>query len=268
MLKECAAIWSEVRNMTPLVHCITNYVTVKDVANSLLASGASPAMVENPLETEAFAAISQAVYFNLGTLTFEQERAMLEGMKGAQNHNKPVVVDPVACGVIPRKAEVLQMLAQVGRITCIKGNGAEIKSLLGVEARARGVDSLDRGEEMEKICRELAIREKAVIAATGEVDTISDGRRLFRVFNGTDMFAAITGAGCMVGALVAACIGIHPRDPWLAAAAAICAYNIAGERAAQKSGLHPGTFNYLLFDELFHLDNPGIIKEGKVQWQA
>ncbi len=137
MLRKCAEIWDEVRIKTPLVHCITNYVTINDVANIILASGASPAMVENPKEAGDFARISSALYLNLGTLTGEQEMAMLEAVKGAA-FAVPVIVDPVACGVIPRKVEMLKRLIENGKIACIKGNSAEIKSLAGVEGPSPG----------------------------------------------------------------------------------------------------------------------------------
>lgn len=45
MLGNCI---EEVRKKMPLVHNITNYVTVNDVANILLACGGSPIMSDEP----------------------------------------------------------------------------------------------------------------------------------------------------------------------------------------------------------------------------
>lgn len=264
MLEKCAQIWDKVRSEKPLVHCITNYVTVQDVANILLASGASPAMVENPHETEAFAKLAKALYFNLGTLTNEQKEAMLKGARGANEAKVPLIIDPVACGVIPRKIEVLQQLTELGEVTCIRGNTAEIKSLAGMESQAKGVDSLDKGEGMENTCKDLALQKKCIIAATAETDIISDGSRVAKIENGTELFSVITGAGCMVSSLVAACIGVNPDDAYLATITAILAYNIAGERAARKSGFKPGSFRVALFDELYDLRGEDIIKEAKI----
>ena len=206
MLNKCAAIWEEVRSKSPLVHCITNYVTINDVANIILVkvidlaewlfipwnrgSGASPAMVENPQEAGDFARISSALYLNLGTLTSEQEMAMLEAVKGSVFSGGPVIVDPVACGVIPRKVEMLKRIVENGKITCIKGNSAEIKSLAGVEAHARGVDSLDQGEGLEQACRSLAEKGQLVVAATGAIDVVSDyTAKLALINNGTSLFS-------------------------------------------------------------------------------
>ncbi|MEN6461547.1 MAG: hydroxyethylthiazole kinase [Syntrophomonas sp.] len=266
MIEKCAEIWDEVRVKHPLIHCITNYVTINAVANVILASGASPAMAENPSETRDFAAIAQALYLNVGTLTVEQELAMIEAIKGANAHSVPVVVDPVACGVIPRKLEVINKLSKSGKIGCYKGNIAEIKFLAGVESQARGVDSLDSGEGLEQACLALARKEQLVVAATGEIDVVADTQNVARLNNGTHLFEYITGAGCMVGGVVAACIGAVPAEPWLATITALTAFNIAGERAAKISGDAPGTFHSLLFDKLFQLKGADIGKEARVEW--
>lgn len=266
MLKKCAEIWDQVKEKQPLVHCITNYVTVNDVANIILSSGASPAMVENLAESYDFAGIAQSLYLNIGTLNGEQEQAMLEAIKGASANDLQVVVDPVACGVIPHRMGVLSKLSQTGRISCFKGNIAEIKCLAGIESQARGVDSLDSGEGLEQACRALAQKEQLLVAATGAVDVVADDRNAARLKNGTELFGYITGAGCMVGGVVAACMGAVPTEPWLAAITAITAFNIAGERAAKFSGPAPGSFHTLLFDKLFQLKGADIIKEARIEW--
>jgi len=268
LLNKCAEIWDEVRAKSPLVHCITNYVTIIDVANIILASGASPAMVENPQEAGDFARISSALYLNLGTLTSEQELAMLEAVKGCTFSGVPVIVDPVACGVIPRKVEMLKKIIENGKIACIKGNSAEIKSLAGVEAQARGVDSLDQGEGLEDACQVLAEMKQTVIAATGSVDVVADyNKNVALIKNGTSIFSSITGAGCMVGGVVSACIGAAPQEPWLATITGLIAFNIAGEQAARTSGENPGTFRSLLFDRLYQLRGADLLKEAQVEWR-
>lgn len=269
MLNKCAEIWDEVRAKGPLVHCITNYVTITDVANIILASGASPAMVESPQEAGDFARISSALYLNLGTLTGEQELAMLQAVKGCVSTGAPIIVDPVACGVIPRKAEMLKRIIENGKVACIKGNIAEIKSLAGLKSEARGVDSLDQGEGLEDACQKLAEMQQTVVAATGAVDVISDYKQnLALIKNGTSLFSSITGAGCMVGGVVSACIGSAPQEPWLATVTGLIAFNIAGERAAKVSGKNPGTFHSLLFDKLYNLQGADLAREAQIEWKA
>lgn len=267
MLKKCAKIWDEVRTRTPLVHCITNYVTVNDVANIILAGGASPAMCEYRKETGDFVRISSALYLNLGTLTDEQERGMLEAVKGAADAGVPLIIDPVACGVIPYRTGVINRLAECGKITCMKGNNAEIKSLAGLQSQARGVDSLDQGEGIEEACQSLAIREHQIVAATGATDVVTDGKRLALIENGTHLFNSITGAGCMAGGVVAACIGAVPGEPWLAAAAGLIAFSLAGERAAGQSGENPGSFRVMLFDEMYQLRGTDLLNEARVEFR-
>ncbi|NMC28367.1 MAG: hydroxyethylthiazole kinase [Syntrophomonadaceae bacterium] len=266
MLKKCSIIWDQVRIKTPLVHCITNYVTVNDVANIILAGGASPAMVENPSEAGDFAGLASVLYFNLGTLTREQEAAMLEGARAAGEKGVPVVIDPVACGVIARKNQVISQIEELSSLACIKGNGAEIKSLAGIKAEARGVDSLDWGEGLEDACRSLARSKQTVVAATGAVDVVADSQHMALIKNGTELYALITGAGCMAGGVVAACIGANPEQPWLASVTGLLAFNIAGERAALASGHNPGTFRSLLCDQLYGLGGADIAAAARIEW--
>lgn len=266
MLNNIAQIWDTVREKNPLIHCITNIVTVNDVANILLASGASPAMVEHPEEAADFAAIASGLYLNLGTITPEQVQGILAAAGSAAAKGVPVVVDPVACGVLNRRAELLKEIMSTGRVDVIKGNTAEIKSLAGAESLARGVDSLEDGN-IDNLCLELAQEKKCIIAATGKVDTVTDGKRLAHIYNETPLFSYITGAGCMVGSVVAACVAVNPEDQWLATVTALCAFTIAGERAAQTSVTGPGSFRVALFDQLFNLRGADLIKEAKIQWQ-
>lgn len=254
-----------VKQKTPLVHAITNYVTVNDCANILLAAGASPAMCEASDEVFEFSQIVNALYLNLGTLTKEQEMAMYLAVRGASLKGTPIILDPVACGAIPRKKTTIERLHKFGQFTVIKGNLAEIKALVGIEAKVRGVDSLDEGEEGLESCKKLAREYGAVVAATGKIDIITDGERSCLVENGTEMLTRITGAGCMAGALVAGFCGAN-SDAFLATAAALLTMSLAGE-LAQKApgGKFPGSFRAQLIDQISLIDAEAL-QGGRVQW--
>jgi hydroxyethylthiazole kinase len=266
MLKQCTEIWELVDKKRPLVHCITNYVTVNDVANILLSAGASPAMIDHPEEAEGFAALASALYVNLGTLSQQQQAGIMVACKTTAANNIPVILDPVACGVVPFRVQVMKQMRQYAPLTLIKGNTAEIKSLAGEETRAQGVDSLDSSEGMEQICMNLARQESTIIASTGPTDVITDGRRCALVKNGTPLFEKITGAGCMVGGVTAACIGAAPEEPWLATITGLLAFTLAGERAAADADNRPGAFHLHLFDHLYTLKKEDLLKEARVEW--
>lgn len=265
MLDQIAGILEQVRERTPLVQCITNYVTINDCANILLCFGASPAMVEVEDEVEEFAGAISALYINLGTLTEEQHRAALRSARKAAELGKPVVLDPVACGAISRKMEVTRELLSGGGISIIKGNTGEIKSLAGCTGQMRGVDSVDDGAGIVEAGQSLAREYRTVVVATGRIDMVTDGRRTCLIDNGTEMLTMITGAGCMVGALTAAMAGVC-EDGFLAGAAAVLAMCLAGEKAA--GGMErpmPGTFRVKLFDAIHSLHRDDILKGGRIR---
>jgi len=265
MLNKVAETIKNVREQTPLVQAITNYVTINDCANILLSFGASPAMCESKAEVEEFVNLISALYINVGTFTEEQEDAAFLAAAKAARLGKPVILDPVACGAISRKAKFTNELLARGQVTVLKGNIGEIKSLAGFQGKVRGVDSLDDGKDAVEACRYLAQKHNIVVAATGPVDVVSDGIRTCLIENGTSMLTLITGAGCMVGALVAATAAVN-NDRFVSSVAGILAMGLAGEMAAKSlDGVLPGTFRVKLFDYIHNLTTEDVLKEGNIK---
>lgn len=265
MLNKINNTLANVRKNTPLVQAITNYVTINDCANILLSFGASPAMCEARREVEEFVPFIQALYVNVGTLTEEQREAAILAVKKASELGKAIVLDPVACGAIKSKMEISRELLECGKISIIKGNAGEIKSLAGFEGKVRGVDSLDNGENMVEACTYLAKKYNTVVAATGATDIITDGERVCFIENGTEMLTRITGAGCMTGALTAATAGVE-EDKFVAAAASLLAMSLAGEKAEKcVDGNLPGTFRVKLIDMIYSIKEEDVLKGGKIR---
>ncbi len=258
MLGKIVKTIKTVREKTPLVQAVTNYVTINDCANILLCFGASPAMCEAKAEVEDFAGLISALYINIGTLNEEQKEAAILAARKASDLNKPIVLDPVACGAIPRKMDVIKELLETAKISVIKGNTGEIKFLAGCAGKVRGVDSVDDGQGAVEACMSLARQYNTVVAATGETDIITDGERSCLIHNGTSMLTLITGAGCMAGALTAAAAGVS-EDRFISSAAALMAMSMAGEMAANSlEKALPGTFRMRLFDYLYNLTEDDI----------
>jgi hydroxyethylthiazole kinase len=243
-----------IRERHPLVHCMTNHVTVNDCANMLLAIGASPAMIDSVDEAYDFAKIADAVYINLGTLYKEQELAIYAAAQGAKEAGRPIVIDPVACGSIPRRAAIVARLADIAPVAIIKGNMGEIMALAGragASDDSRGVDSKGEILGIEAAAHTVAGRFRCVVAATGKRDVIADQRRVVHLANGTEMLTRISGAGCMAGAICAATAAVSTGNLFDAAIAGVSVMSIAGEIAALRapSGTDaPGSFHTALFD--------------------
>jgi hydroxyethylthiazole kinase len=260
--QEAAKIIDAVRERSPLIHCITNYVTVNDCANILLSAGASPAMCDALDEAYDFARISGALYINFGTYIKEQEAAAVEAALGAKSAGRPIVIDPVGCGAMRRRISILAHIHDVAGISIIKGNMGEIMALAGKDVDVKGGDSLGEAAGNEEAAAALARQYHCVVAATGKVDVVSDGNRLARLSNGVEMLTRITGAGCMLGALCAATAACG-EDPFSATVAAISAMGIAGELAAEKT-LLPGSFRVALIDSIYGVTGATILQRGKI----
>lgn len=244
---DLASALAALRERTPLVQCLTNSVVMQWTANVLLAAGAAPAMVDNPEEAGAFAAVADGVLVNLGTPRQETVDAMGRAVAGAAAAGTPWVLDPVGAGALPWRTRAMVDLLDRAAPAVVRGNASEILGLTGGRG-GRGPESVSSAEEALPVARDLAREQGSVVAVSGPVDHVTDGRRVVRVANGSPLLTKVTGGGCALGALVAAFAGTS-GDPLLAAAAATATYTVAAEVAAEQAA-GPGSFAVALLDAL------------------
>jgi len=242
----CSAL-DEVRSQSPLVQCITNSVVVNFTANVLLSLGAAPAMVDIPGEAGPFARVASGLLVNLGTPTTEQRDAMLEAVTAANDAATPWVLDPVAIGFLPVRTPLAFALRDL-RPTVVRGNASEIIALAGGGSGGRGVDSADHVDAALAAATALAGETGGVIAVSGPVDVVTDGRELVRIANGHPLLTRVTGGGCALGAVMAAFAAIDD-DSFATTVAAATVYTIAAEIAAENA-VGPGSFAVAFVDAL------------------
>ena len=246
------ALLEQLRHQAPLVQCITNFVAMNFAANVLLAAGASPAMVHAPEEAGEFAGLAGAVTINIGTLETEWLQGMRAAAAVASDSGKPWVLDPAAhFATAFRRQAVADLLAL--RPTVIRGNASEIMALAGDASAGRGVDSGDSVAQAERSAIALAKRTQAVVAVTGAVDFVTDGRDALRIAGGSPLMPKVTAMGCALTGLVGAFAAAAPTSPLLATASALACFGVAGTQAAQQAG-GPGSFAWRFIDALAMLD--------------
>ncbi|SEO10504.1 hydroxyethylthiazole kinase [Cryobacterium luteum] len=242
----CSAL-DGVRSHPPLVQCITNSVVVNFTANVLLSLGAAPAMVDIPGEAGAFARVASGLLVNLGTPTVEQRDAMVEAVTAANDAGTPWVLDPVAVGFLPVRTPLAFALRDL-RPTVVRGNASEIIALAGAGSGGRGVDSSDEVDAALAAADALAGMTGGVIAVSGPVDIITDGRELVRIDNGHPLLTRVTGGGCALGAVMAAFAAVDD-DRFATTVAAAMVYTVAAELAAE-SAAGPSSFAVAFVDAL------------------
>jgi hydroxyethylthiazole kinase len=241
------AAHTAVRDTAPLVHCLTNTVVQGITANALLAVGAAPAMVDEPQEAAEFAAIASAVLVNVGTVHERTAAAMLLAARAAVGAGTPWVLDPVAVGALAFRTRVAAELADIGP-TVVRGNASEVMALTGAGAGGRGVDSTAAADDALEAATALARRIGGVVAVSGAVDLITDGTRTVRVGGGDALLTRTTGAGCALGALVAAYVAVAD-DPLTGTVAAHAHAGVAAPAAA-RTAAGPGSFAIAWLDAL------------------
>lgn len=261
-----------VRNHHPLIHCITNYVTVNDCANILLACGGSPIMSDEIEDVEDITTICGGLVINIGTLNRRTIPAMLTAGAKAASLNHPVVLDPVGAGASALRTNTALELLEKVPLTVIRGNISEIKTLAKGSGTTKGVDAdaadrvtEDNLEQSAAFVKAFAATTGAVVAVTGAIDIIADRETAYAVYNGHPMMSTITGTGCQLSCLTAAFVTANPNAPLQAAAAAVCAMGVCGEIAHERLSTQDGNASYrnYIIDAVCNLDGRTLEQRAK-----
>ena len=254
---------SAVRSCHPLVHHITNTVTINDCANITLCTGAAPVMAAAPEESGEMAAMAGALVLNIGTLSSAQVESMLIAGKVANACGIPIVLDPVGAGATAMRTEACERLLAELDIAVLKGNAGEIGVLAGTGGEVRGVDSAGLSGDPAAVCAACARKYGTVVVMTGPEDYISDGERTFVVGNGNPLMGRLSGTGCMTASVVGA-FAAAGTDLVESSAAACAAFSRAGERAAEQAR-GPYSFRTALFDEMANLTGEDLATHADVK---
>ena len=252
-----------VRTQVPLVHNITNYVTVNDVANVLLACGGSPIMADEAEEVEDITTICGGLNINIGTLNKRTIAGMLLAGKRANELGHPVLLDPVGAGASALRTNTAIELMDTLHPTVIRGNISEIKTLASGSGTTKGVDAdvadavteenLDEAVAFAKVFAEKA---NCVVAITGAIDLVSDGKSCYVIRNGRPEMGKITGTGCQLSGMMTAYITANPEHTLEAAAAAVCVMGLAGEIgfSRMQDGDGNSTYRNRIIDAIYNMD--------------
>ena len=271
--KKIVELLNNIKVKNPLVHHITNYVTVNDCANITLAIGASPVMADDINEVREMVSISSSLVINIGTLNSRSVESMIEAGKRANELNIPVILDPVGVGATNYRTETAKRIISEIKLAVIRGNLSEIKTLYGTQTKTKGVDSIEidsscgdeflKEKEMASI---LASRLNTVIAITGARDVITDGETIYSVDNGHKIMSKVTGTGCMCTSLIGSYLGAGGNN-LIAAVAGIVSMGIAGEVAfagLDKNIDGTGTLKVNMLDVIYNLSEDVIMKRSKI----
>ncbi|MBU0973144.1 MAG: hydroxyethylthiazole kinase [Proteobacteria bacterium] len=254
-----SGIWKDIetiRQESPLVHNITNYVVMNTTANALLALGASPVMAHARNEAADMVNIARALVINIGTLSDPWISAMFTAAARAKEQNIPIVLDPVGAGATPYRTNTARDLLHAAFPAIIRGNGSEIMALCEATAATRGVDSGLAPDLAIESARKLNRDFGAVVCITGETDYIVSQDAMISIKNGHEMMPRVTGLGCTATALCGAFAAINPDFP-MAAAHAMAVMGIAGEMAARTAN-GPASLQLNFIDTLYQLSETHI----------
>ena len=252
-----------VRKNVPLVHNITNYVTVTDVANVLLACGGSPIMSDEPKDVEDITSICGGLNINIGTLNKRSIKGMMLAGARAQELGHPILLDPVGAGASALRTETAVKIMEAFDLAVIRGNISEIKTLALGSGTTKGVDAdvadavteetLDQAVAFVKA---FAAKSNAIIAITGAIDLVADAENCYVIRNGRPEMGKITGTGCQLSGMMTAFVVANPDNKLEAAAAAVCTMGLAGEIgwSRMQEGDGNSTYRNRIIDAIYNMD--------------
>lgn len=271
--QKVSRLLNRLKDKKPLIHNITNYVTVNDCANILLAIGASPIMADDLKEAADITSISSALVINIGTLNERTIESMIASGKRANELNIPIVLDPVGAGASSFRNETTKRIIEEIKISVLRGNMSEIKFIAGLECETKGVDASEsdlKGDNDEgiRIAKSLAKKLDCTVAITGVYDIVSNGEISVTIENGTKMLSNVTGTGCMTTALVGGYLGAceGKEDSFIAAIAGIVSMGICGEIAEERTrNIGIGSFHMAIIDSVSNLNEDILLRRSKIK---
>lgn len=258
------------RKTMPLIHNITNYVTVNDVANILLACGGSPIMSDEVEDVEDITSICNGLNINIGTLHKSSIEGMLRAGKKANDLHHPILLDPVGAGASKFRTETALKLMQELNLAVIRGNISEIKTLALGSGTTKGVDAdvsdavtEENLEQAIEFVKAFSKKTGTIIAVTGRIDLVTDGNRCYVIRNGRPEMGKITGTGCQLSGMMTAFIAANPDEMLEAAAAAVCAMGLAGEIgwSRMQTGDGNATYRNRIIDAIYNMTGD-ILEKG------
>jgi hydroxyethylthiazole kinase len=245
-------VLERVRWQKPVVHHLTNWVTIYECANIAKAFGASPVMAHAKEEAADMAAISSALVLNIGTLTADLVEAMLLAGKSANEKGIPVILDVCGAGATKMRDDACFEILKNVVVAILKGNASEIARIAGEDVQTKGVDSSAVEKDLQTMAWELARKRHCIVVITGQEDIVADEERIVLVKNGDPMMANVVGTGCMAASVIGAFSAVE-EDRLEACVAGLVCYEVAAEMAA-KTAKGPGSFKEDLFDAVYNLD--------------
>lgn len=254
---EAGKILRKVQEQKPLIHHITNWVSIYDCANITRAFGALPIMSHAKEEVEEMVALSNALVLNIGTLTKELIDSMVLAGKKANELGKPIVLDAVGAGATKLRTEETERIMKEVRIDLVKGNKSEVAVLAGVNAVTKGVEAGEVKEDLVGVGKKIFNERKSIAVITGKEDLVV-GKRVFSIANGHELMGRVVGTGCMAASVIAAFAAVE-EEKEIAAASALSCFGIAAELAT-RTAAGIGSFKEKMYDEIFNL-NEGKVKE-------
>ena len=271
MLGNCI---DNVRKSVPLVHNITNYVTVNDVANVLLACGGSPIMSDEPEDVEDITSICGGLNINIGTLNKRSIEGMFLAGKKANSLNHILLFDPVGAGASALRTDTAVRLMKELDFTVIRGNISEIKTLALGSGTTKGVDAdvadavtEDNLDSAVDFVKDFAKKSNAIVAVTGAIDLVSDGDKCYVIRNGKPEMGKITGTGCQLSGMMTAFVVANQDNKLEAAAAAVCTMGLAGEIAytRMQEGDGNSTYRNRIIDAIYNMTGEALDKGAEYE---
>lgn len=242
-------IIEEVRKNTPLIHHLTNQVVMNFTANGLLAFGGTPIMAKAEEEVTDIASLADGVLINIGTLSQSDLKSMILAGKLANDRNIPVVLDPVGVAATKFRSDAFKQILKEVKPTVIKGNAGELAYLVGIPWKTKGVESIGEGN-IEEITAKVSRTFHTTAIVTGKTDFISTESIHFKNHTGHTYLTKITGAGCLLGSIITACLTTDNKIEEQAMTA-LHFYGLAAEYAANHPEVNgPGTFAAQFLDAL------------------
>lgn len=240
---------TQIKEKSPVILNLTNYVAMSFNANALLALGASPIMSESPKELKELLTISGALVVNMGTLNEKFCERAEKAAEMANTLGKPIVFDPVGAGATSLRTQFANDFVSHFKPSSVRGNASEVLAVFGKRGMTKGVDTALSSDAAFEVLKDMVL--PCSLTISGERDYVLSPTKKASSQHGSSLMTRVTAMGCTATAITGAFLAVNP-DIFSASLNAMIVMGIAGEKAAHKAD-GPGTFQSCFLDALYRL---------------
>ena len=258
----------------PLIHCISNLVTARDLAQGILCYNGNPLISNSTEEAPDITSRCESLLINLEDLNSSKVDAIEKSLRVARRKRIPVVLDIMGINFSFLRREVALRFISRYNINVVKGKLEDFKVLShsNDELKNKNFDDTKLIEDIEVRVelRSFSRRYNTIVVVQSEDYYLTDGFSEFHIDGYSDKFSNILGIQSILCGLISVGVAAASSNEQIFRAVLVAIMTIAvSEKIVVQKNLKPENKIWLkeyLLDEIANINSDKLNRLAKVDY--